>query len=164
MKICLAYHHEQADMSLQPQNLGRYSFFFLVFLFICKSCNLRLKLTEPTSKAAEKYQPKATICFLFLSQDCIFWGAVKTIVLKRLSSESWTGLGWKGTLKDHPVKHFSCFISWKNVTFKIQKGVHQKIRYEAKVPCCWWVLKKKKLSHTRIENKISYQEINLGIN
>lgn len=114
-------------------------FLFLVFLFICKSCNLRLKLTEPTSKAAEKYQPKATICFLFLSQDCIFWGAVKTIVLKRLSSESWTGLGWKGTLKDHPVKHFSCFISWKNVTFKIQKCMHQKIRYEAKVPCCWWV-------------------------
>lgn len=57
---------------------------FLVFLLICKSCNLRLKLTEPTSKPAEKYQPKNTICFPFMCQDCTVLGGCENSCFEKI--------------------------------------------------------------------------------
>lgn len=57
---------------------------FLPFWFplICKSCNLSLKLTEPTFKPALQYQPKTQSVFYLNVKTASFLVAEKAVVLK----------------------------------------------------------------------------------
>jgi hypothetical protein len=50
------------------------------FPLICKSCNLSLKLTEPTFKPAEQYQPKTQSVFYLNVKTASFLVAEKKLL------------------------------------------------------------------------------------